>query len=370
MIASGALYIGIMSGTSADGIDVCLARFPRNRVELFAHCHLPYPAALRQQVLSVMKGADLEAASRLDVALADAYADAVREVLQAALISEREVRAIGCHGQTVLHRPEGDAPTSIQLGDPHRLALKTGIDVVSDFRRADMAAGGQGAPLAPAFHAAAFDDPDEPRVVVNIGGMANLTLLPAEPAPVTGFDSGPGNVLIDEWHHRHRSGSFDDGGKWAASGKVSDALLARLREDPYFSAPPPKSTGREHFSGAWLDRMLGETDLSPADVQATLTELTACTIADAAQVHLPRAERVLVCGGGAWNVTLMERLRANLRGIAVETTEAYGLAPDQVEATAFAWLARQRVLRRPGNLPAVTGATRPVALGSIVAALR
>lgn len=370
---AAALYVGIMSGTSADGIDACLASFTRAGPRVLAGVHRPFHAALRTEVLAVARGAGLARAADLDVHLADAYADAVAALLHAAAIDAASVRAIGCHGQTVLHRPEGPAPTSVQLGDPHRLAARTGIDVVADFRRADIAAGGQGAPLAPAFHAAAFRARREPRAVVNIGGIANLTWLPPGQGPIRGFDTGPGNVLLDAWCARHRQASYDAGGRWAATGSVRADLLERLLAEPYFERPPPKSTGREHFDIDWLEHALaasGEQPPVPADVQATLAELTARTIAAAATACDPPPARVLVCGGGAYNPELMARLARALPDAEVESTAAHGIAPERVEAVAFAWLARRRLQGLPGNRPEVTGAARPVVLGSLVKAPR
>lgn len=369
---AAALYVGVMSGTSADGIDACLASFRRAGPRVLAGVHRPFDAALRTEVLAVARGDALARAAHLDVYLADAYADAVAALLQAAGVEAGRVRAIGCHGQTVLHRPAGPAPTSIQLGDPHRLAARTGIDVVADFRRADIAAGGQGAPLAPAFHATAFRARREPRAVVNIGGIANLTWLPPGRAPIHGFDTGPGNVLLDAWCARHREEPYDADGAWAASGAVQAELLERLLAEPYFEQPPPKSTGREHFDIDWLERALAELggDARPADVQATLVELTARTIAAAVAACEPPPARVLVCGGGARNAALMARLARALPDAAVETTAARGIAPEQVEAVAFAWLARRRIQGLPGNRPEVTGAARPVVLGSLTKAPR
>lgn len=365
------LHVGLMSGTSADGVDACLARFARNGVKVLGHHHIPFDTRLRGDILQAMAGTELEHAADLDVRLADIYTTAVHDLLAAAGIDVRQVRAIGCHGQTVLHRPNGPWPTTIQLGDPHRLAVRTGIDVVADFRRADLAAGGQGAPLAPAFHAWRFSRADEPRAVVNLGGIANVTILPGS-SGVTGFDSGPANVLLDGWCQRHRGARFDAGGEWAAGGQVIDGLLGALLADPYFAREPPKSTGREHFNMNWLERHLaGSFDRAvPADIQATLAELTAATVADALARYAPATRRLLVGGGGARNADVLARLQRRLPKLDVESTAAHGLDPDRVEAVAFAWLARQRILGRPGNLPAVTGASRELVLGALIRAPR
>ncbi len=366
---SASLYVGLMTGTSADGIDACLASFPENRPVEHANLQRPFGDALRERILAVCRAdATLADAATLDIELADASASAVTELLSRAGIAAADVRAIGSHGQTVLHRPEGSAPTTIQLGDPHRLAVLTGIDTVADFRRADVAAGGEGAPLAPAFHAQVFAAEAERRAVVNLGGIANVTLLrPGE--PVLGFDTGPANVLLDAWIGRQQVERFDAEGAWAAGGQVVAGLLERMCADPWFQRPPPKSTGRELFHAGWLDAHLTHTDPQPAprDVQATLAELTARTVAEGIQ-QAGRVDRVLVCGGGAYNPDLLARLQRRLDGPPVETTAEYGIAPNHVEAMAFAWLARQRIAERPGNCPSVTGASRDLILGSLIRA--
>lgn len=360
-----------MSGTSADGVDACLVEFPRGRPCVLGHVNQPYSEDLRAAVLQAMAHADLIDAAALDVRLADAYGDAVQALLTETEQATTGVRAIGCHGQTVLHRPAGPYPTSIQLGDPHRLALRTGIDVVADFRRADMAAGGQGAPLAPAFHAATFSHRHQARAVVNIGGIANVTLLPAGEGPIAGFDTGPGNALMDAWIQRHHGLACDHGGRWAAEGHCDSVLLGLLLDDPYFARTPPKSTGREYFHLGWIearDPALAERSL--ADVQATLAELTARSIADAVAEHGPGTERLFVCGGGAFNETLLSRLQLALPACRIETTATLGVPPDEVEAVAFAWLAQRRLRGLANNRPEVTGATRPLCLGALVRAPR
>lgn len=365
------LFVGLMTGTSADGIDACLASFPENRPIERAHIQRPFSDALRQRILATCQAdATLAEAATLDVELADASTAAVAELLAHAGINAAEVRAIGSHGQTVLHRPEGPARTTVQLGDPHRIAVLTGIDTVADFRRADMAAGGEGAPLAPAFHAQVFAAADERRAVVNLGGIANVTLL-APGEPVLGFDTGPANVLMDAWIGRQQGERFDADGSWAAGGHVDADLLERMCADPWFQRPPPKSTGRELFHAAWLDDHLARRDPQPTarDVQATLAELTARTVAEGIR-QCGAVDRVLVCGGGAWNPDLLARLRRRLDGPPVETTAEHGIAPDHVEPMAFAWLARQRVEEQPGNCPSVTGASRDLVLGSLIRAPR
>jgi len=372
-LAGANLYVGVMSGTSADGIDACLADFDDHTCHEHGHVHRPFEASLRERVLTVARGAALEDAATLDFLLAGAYADAIHELLERTGTDPGRVRAVGCHGQTVLHRPCGDAPTTVQLGDPHRLAALCGIDVVADFRRADMAAGGEGAPLAPAFHGTAFGSAQEDRCVANIGGMSNITVLPAgRDTPALGFDTGPGNVFLDLWIAGHGGGDYDADGAWSASGTVDRTLLESLRADPWFRLPPPKSTGREYFERDWLEQH-GDgrlRELDPADVQATLAELTAATIADAVREHAPATRRLIVSGGGARNPDLLARLARLLSGIAIDTTADHGIEPEHVEALAFAWLARRRLEGLPGNCPAVTGASREVPLGAVILAPR
>ncbi len=366
-------FIGLMSGTSADGVDACLATFRGGHPRLLASASHAFDPDLRGQLLDAIGGRlDLAEAARLDTRLADAYAAAVESVLAADDRPPGRVRAIGCHGQTVIHRPDDPSPTSVQLGDPHRLAVCTGIDVVADLRRGDLADGGQGAPLAPAFHAYAFGARASTRAVVNIGGIANLTVVEPNRARVRGFDTGPGNALLDGWIQRHRHSAFDRDGLWAASGRLRADLLDALLDDPYFAQLPPKSTGREHFNLAWLERALARLDEPPrpADVQATLVELTAVTIARAVTEHAPSTTALFACGGGAYNTHLLERVGALLPGIRVASTQTLGIAPEHVEALAFAWLAQRRVRGLPGNLPEVTGARRPLVLGSLIRAPR
>ena len=272
------------------------------------------------------------------------------------------VAAIGSHGQTICHRPNGAFPFTLQIGDPSVIAERTGILTVADFRRGDVAAGGQGAPLLPALHAAVLADPAIPRAILNLGGIANLTLLvPGQ--EVLGFDTGPANCLLDAWAARHLGTERDNGGAWASSGTVDRDLLARCLDDPYFAAAPPKSTGREVFNLDWLDARV-HTGIAPADVQATLLALSARTIADALRANAPATREVFACGGGVHNPALMDALRAELPGVRVDTTAALGLDPDFVEAAGFAWLAHARLAGEPGNLPSVTGARRPRVLGA------
>lgn len=357
------LYLGIMSGTSLDGVDAVLAAPRGARMTLVAAAHRDFPAALRRRLLELHEpGRDeLDRAARLAVELADCYAQAVRRVLQQARVTARAVAAIGCHGQTVRHRP--DAGYSVQLVDGARLAERTGIDVVCDFRARDIAAGGEGAPLAPAFHRAVFHHPRRSRVVVNVGGIANITWLPAR-GRVLGFDCGPGNCLLDAWIGRHRGLAYDAGGKWAARGRVLPRLLERLLAHPFLRRAPPKSTGRDEFGLRRVRALLGGHE-RPVDVQATLLEYTACTIARAVAAHCRGARELYVCGGGARNAALLGRLQALLPRWRIATTAALGVDPAHVEALAFAWLARRALRREPGNLPEVTGARGARVLGAL-----
>lgn len=368
---ASALYLGLMSGTSADGIDAALVRFEGEgralRCQLVHGRTFAWDEATRIRLVALGQGADtvsLDALGALDATVALAFADAALALLQDAGVPRGRVRAIGSHGQTIRHRPQADPPFTWQLGDGNVIAERSGIDTVADFRRRDVAAGGQGAPLMPAFHAALLGSPQEDRAVLNLGGIANFTLLPVG-GEVRGFDTGPANALMDAWCERHTGRAYDADGAFAASGQVDAALLARLLAEPWFALPPPKSTGREHFHLDWLQARIGETVLPPADVQATLLDLTARTVADALQMTQPDTRRVLVCGGGVRNAALMARLAAYLPQAIVESTAMHGLEPDYVEAMGFAWLARETLAGRPGNLPAVTGASGRRILGTV-----
>jgi anhydro-N-acetylmuramic acid kinase len=366
------LYIGLMSGTSLDGVDGVLAAFDADGAwrGVQAHAHRPFDADLREELLALnQSGADeLHRAACAAWALMQRYADVVSALLEAAGRRAGDIRAIGAHGQTVRHRPkafEGGGYT-LQLSQPARLAELCGIDVVADLRARDVAAGGQGAPLVPAFHRAVFGRNGATVAVVNIGGIGNLSVLGADGA-VIGFDTGPGNALMDGWCVRHHGEPFDRGGAWAATGRVDGALLAAALAEPYFGAPPPKSTGRDDFHLPWLDRLLAGQPraLDPRDVQSTLCELTAQSIADAVLQHAAGADDVLVCGGGALNTELMRRLATRLAPRTVASTAVHGLGESEVEAAAFAWLAWAHVHRVPGNLPSVTGAHGPRLLGAL-----
>lgn len=363
-------YIGIMSGTSMDGADAVLVDFSGARPAVLAAASQPFPDTLRAAFGALQQPGDdeIHREALAANALAQVYADCVAALLREARVDAAAVAAIGAHGQTIRHRPglyDGIGYTR-QSQHPARLAELAGIDVVADFRSRDLAAGGQGAPLVPALHHALFGSDTETRVACNIGGISNISILPAAGGPVSGFDCGPGNALLDYWIGRHRGLAFDSNGDWAASGRVDAALLAQCLAEPYFSAAPPKSTGRDLFHPGWLEAQLAAfPQLAPADVQTTLAALTAEAIARDVRTGAPAARRLIVCGGGARNAFVMARLAQALPGVAIETSDDYGVPVSQVEAIAFAWLARQCLLRLPGNVPTVTGAAGPRVLGAI-----
>lgn len=352
-----------MSGTSLDGVDAVVVRFAAGRFEVLAAATVPMPEALYRELAALQRSDadELERAALTANRLSDLYAGAALEAVRRSGRSAADIVAIGCHGQTVRHRP--DRGYTIQLANPARLAELTGIDVVADFRSRDVAAGGQGAPLVPAFHAYAFGSSDAHRVVVNVGGIANVTDLPPA-GPVRGWDTGPGNVLLDAWARRHLGTAFDRDGRFARSGRVDQTLLAAMLAEPYFAATPPKSTGRDLFDVQWLAQF-DAGRCRPADVQATLTALTAETIGAAIERECASASAVLVCGGGAHNATLMSRLATRLAPRAVATTDAVGVPALRVEPIAFAWLAERHVAREPANLSEVTGAQGRRVLGAL-----
>lgn len=365
------LYLGLMSGTSLDGVDGVLIDFSESTQRVLAHASAPLPTALQTELLALNSpGAnELHRAALAANGLVRIYAGVVNDLLTRTGTSAQEVRAIGAHGQTVRHQPGAFDGTgyTLQLNNPALLAELCGIDVVADFRSRDVAAGGQGAPLVPAFHQAVFGGTGVPVAVLNLGGMANLTVLgPQADDTVRGFDCGPGNALMDAWHLLHCGEPFDRDGAWAANGQVHAELLTMLLSEPFFALNPPKSTGRDLFNSTWLATALSRfPGVSPVDVQATLNELTAVSCADALLRWGPASRELLVCGGGAFNTQLMTRLQKALPSVLVMGTQARGLPPLQVEAAAFAWLARQAVGRAPGNLPKVTGARGARVLGTI-----
>ena len=359
------LYIGLMSGTSLDGIDAVLADCSNGQARLVASHSRPLPGPLRQQLLALTQGGhhEIERMAQAEPAFVRECAAAVNQLLSETERKHHEIRAIGSHGQTIRHLPE--AGFTLQIGDPSLLAELTGLTVVGDFRRRDVAAGGQGAPLVPAFHQAVFTSKDENRVIVNVGGMANITVL-SNTQPVQGWDTGPGNILMDSWFSQHHQGAFDQDGNWAASAGVDPGFLESCLKDEFFSLEPPKSTGRERFNRDWLEQKLTAfPNISESGVQASLCRLTATGIARDICKYAPETQVVFLCGGGARNRTLLRDLKAQLPNMQVDTTDALGIAVDWVEAVAFAWLARQAIHARPGNLPAVTGAGGLRVLGGI-----
>jgi len=364
------IYIGLMSGTSLDGVDVAIVDFGDFPPRLL-HCSTtPYAESMRQRLRSLCQSetTTLDNLYGLDAELGDLYAESVNQALELASLERAKIVATGCHGQTIRHSPGSAIPFTAQIGDPNRIAALTGISTIADFRRKDIAVGGQAAPLAPAFHRFLFRSDDENRALINIGGIANITYLPKNAAqPVLGFDTGPGNTLLNYWNEAHRKAPFDDAGTWARSGQVIDELLKNMiAAEDYFLLEPPKSTGTEYFNSNWLMSFLRD-EYAANDVQATLVELTVTTIANALSSLPDMPANCFVCGGGAHNQYLLERLAQKLPQCGIATTSALGLDPDFVEAVAFAWLARERINLRSGNIPEVTRARRTAILGGIYA---
>ena len=354
-----------------DGVDAALVRLTHDGITLLAFAETPYPDELREALEDAVRQETLtlESFGSLNVQVGQAFAQAALALLSSSGISPAEVIAIGSHGQTLLHKPQANPAFSLQIGDPSCIAYATGIVTVADFRSKDIAAHGQGAPLVPAFHQFAWGGGDSGLAVLNIGGIANVTLFP-ESAPVLGFDTGPGNTLLDLWIRRHRHESFDLDGSWGRSGTPNAELLMACLDDKYFRQPAPKSSGRDYFNLDWLRRRLPNAtrpQVEPCDVQATLAHVTARSITEAIEQHLPACRRLAVCGGGAKNGFLMELLGALLPGASVQSTDALGLPASAVEACAFAWLAARRLGGEPGNIPSVTGAQRALVLGGIYA---
>lgn len=362
------LYIGLMSGTSADGIDAALVDFSGPKPVLAASGYTPYSTVLREKILALCQAGEneIQRLGELDNMLGNEFAAAVNELLKQAGTARETIQAIGSHGQTIRHVPHGRHPFTMQIGDPNRIAAQTGIITIADFRRKDMAYNGQGAPLVPAFHQYLFSCFNHETAVVNIGGISNITVL-AKNQPAAGFDIGPGNVLLDAWAHLHLQTNYDDNGQWAAQGTLQPDLLNILLEDPFFKLKPPKSTGREYFNLDWLNAYLRkfEKAFAPVDIQTTLAELTARSIITAVSQHLASGE-VLICGGGAHNSYLMQRLQIlGKPQFDAVSIQKHGLDPDWIEAAAFAWLAKQTLHQQTGNLPKVTGAEKAAVLGGI-----
>jgi anhydro-N-acetylmuramic acid kinase len=360
-------FIGLISGTSRDGVDAALVLFEDDQPRLLHALCLPYGEPLKSDLDELLAGSGAREAapgSMLDDLLGRHFARAARTVAQQAGVEMRDITAIGSHGQTVWHEPGGNPPRSLQLGSPGVIRRSTGATTIAHFRQADIEAGGQGAPLAPLLHQFLFRDPDEPRAILNLGGIANLTFLSGDNG-VSGYDCGPANCLLDLWIRRNLGPEYDEEGRWAASGTVLQPLLSALLEDPYFSLAPPKSTGLEYFNERWLMRFLRDHPGDPAAVQATLLELTARTVAQALLDEAEATRRLLVCGGGVHNQQLMHRLADLLPDILIESTQRHGMHPDWVEAVLFAWLARERLLERRQHTGPITGAKQPVLLGRI-----
>jgi anhydro-N-acetylmuramic acid kinase len=366
------LLVGLMSGTSMDGIDAALVRFGSRSCEVLATHSEDYPVSLRSKLIDASRNPGeltVDTLGTLDNWVGECFASAALAVISGSGIDKKRIDAIGSHGQTMRHQPRADRPFTLQIGDPNLIAAKTGITTVADFRRRDLALGGEGAPLAPAFHQWLFADRQLDRAVLNIGGIANLTVLSAGDSATTGFDTGPGNTLLDAWINECKSENFDKSGAWAETGNVSQELLQQMLSDPYLAAPPPKSTGFEYFDLRWIHNAIDQCGLSesPAanDIQASLAEFTASSIAEAMNRHAPQTTQVLACGGGVHNKYLMARLSENIQGATLSSTAEYGMDPDWMEAAAFAWLAMRTLQHLPGNLPSVTGASDEAILGGV-----
>lgn len=362
------LYIGLMSGTSADGIDAALVDFSNTSPKLIAtHAH-PLPPEIRTAILELMtpQADEIHKLCELDHRLGNLFAEAALILLQQVNISADEIKAIGSHGQTIRHQPDTAYPYTLQIADPNIIAARTNITTVADFRRRDMANGGQGAPFAPVFHAHVLSDKKENRAVVNLGGIANVTLLQADTnQAMSGFDTGPGNGLLDSWAQLHIQQAYDKDGAWAAQGKLIPELLTELLKHPFLKLTPPKSTGRDHFNVTWLNTILKENDFSAQDVQNTLTEFTATVIIHAI-IQLPiSVDRIILCGGGVHNIYLVQRLQALSQNIHVDISDQYGIAADWLEAMLLAWLAQQTIQQKTLDLRTITGAHKPAILGGV-----
>jgi len=362
-------YVGLMSGTSIDAVDAVLAQIDEQEIKVVAsHTH-SIPITIKQAIFDLCQPGEneIDRMGELDHQLGNLFAEATNKLLEQSGFHSKQIKAIGSHGQTIRHRPDTNHPFTLQIANPALICQLTNISTIADFRRADMAAGGQGAPLVPAFHDALFSHETKDRVVLNIGGMANISILPAdENIAVSGFDTGPGNVLLNAWINEHKQQSYDENGTWSSSFTYDKNLLKHLLSHPYFKKHPPKSTGREAFDFSWIKQVLGELQetIKPGIVQSTLCELTARSITDAIKNYAPNTGEIVVCGGGAHNRDLIARIEKQSK-IAVKMTDDIGIHADYVEATAFAWFARQTLHMEPANLPSVTGAKHPVILGAI-----
>ena len=362
------LYIGLMSGTSMDAIDAVLVDFSKLPLQLIATHSEPISTELKKKLLQLcFPGHDeINCMGILDVQMGILFAQSCNQLLKKSGIDRATIKAIGSHGQTIRHYPhDAHFPFTLQIGDPNIIAARTGITTIADFRRRDLASGGQGAPLVPAFHNYFFRNPHKDQVIINIGGIANITFLPANlNEKIIGFDTGPGNTLLDSWINQHQHKKYDQDGQWAKSGKLNNSLLAILMADEYLKLPPPKSTGREHFNLAWLQSKLPE-NIAAVDVQNTLTEFTAQSIMQAINLYATKNCDIIICGGGAHNNYLLSRLEHHRGNHTITLSQQFGIDPDWIEAIAFAWLAQQTLQSKPGNIPSVTGARQAVILGGI-----
>jgi anhydro-N-acetylmuramic acid kinase len=365
---SSEIYIGLMSGTSLDGIDIAIVDFNYKPPKVLLSKTLPYTTATKSRIrdITLEKSASIDSLCQLNIELGHVYADVVNKSLESSNLDCTQIQAIGNHGQTIRHCPNAPFPYTLQTGDPNTLAVETGITTVADFRGIDIALGGQGAPLAPAFHQSAFSSSTNDRAIINIGGIANVTYLPSNPTEKPmGFDTGPGNTLSDYWVGLHQHLAYDDAGKWAKSGRVIEELLSEISErEPFFKQTAPKSTGTDYFNSTWLSAF-SINNCAPNDIQATLIELTALSIADSISGLPSPPIECFICGGGARNLHLIERIQKRLPKLLIQTTEQLGIDPDYVEAIAFAWLAKQRIDSEPGNIPSATHASRQGILGGI-----
>lgn len=363
------IYIGTMTGTSMDGMDLVAVRFNQEgKATIIDQRQADFPEDLRRQLkqIALDKNATISSMCRLDTRLGQFYAEQINLFILEKKLPKNDIAAIGSHGQTIRHSINGDLPYSLQIGDPNIIAALTNLVVVADFRRRDIALGGEGAPLAPAFHNHAFRSLDHNRVIINIGGIANITCLPRDHAePVSGFDTGPGNTLMDYISQQVLDKCYDENGDYARSGRILEhQLCSILEQEPYFHKASPKSTGTDYFSPQWLQQT-GLLEVHPADAMATLVELVCLNLSDAIKNLAPGIDECFVCGGGARNLFLMQRLAHHLSDYKVDTTAALGLHPDWVEAVAFAWLARQTLQQQPGNQPSVTNAQKFTILGAV-----
>ncbi|MCP4178603.1 MAG: anhydro-N-acetylmuramic acid kinase [bacterium] len=361
-------YIGIMSGTSVDGIDAVLVENVDNKLVFVDSYTAPFPEDLKQDILELLLTFQIHLLKlgEIDSRLGICYAEAVNELLKKTGVDRKDVKAIGCHGQTVFHSPRGNYPFTMQIGDGNKVAGLTGIKTINDFRRMDMAFGGDGAPLAPAFHYGYLRSNVENRIILNLGGIANITILNNNSDEILGFDTGPANCLMDLWIQKYKKMKYDKNGEWALSGSINELFLNELLKEPYFNLDPPKSTGKELFNIDWLESKLSQfNDIKNEDVQTALCDLTAKTVADAILKYSPETDAVYSCGGGAYNKYLQQRLGHYLKGVKISVTDELGIPVQWVEAIAFAWLAKQRVESKPGNIPSVTGASKKVLLGAV-----